>query len=41
MELSKLSKKELLVECDKLSITKCKSTKYKNKYEIIKLIRTV
>jgi DNA adenine methylase len=38
MELSKLSKKELLVECDKLSITKCKSTKYKNKYEIIKLI---
>jgi DNA adenine methylase len=38
MELSKLSKKELLVECDKLNITKCKSTKYKNKYEIIKLI---
>jgi DNA adenine methylase len=35
MELSKLSKKELLVECDKLGITKCKS---KNKDELIKLI---
>ena len=35
MELSKLSKKELLVECDKLGITKYKS---KNKDEIIKLI---
>ena len=35
MELSKLSKKELLVECDKLGITKCKS---KSKDEIIKLI---
>lgn len=35
MELSKLSKKELLVECDKLGITKCKS---KRKDEIIKLI---
>jgi hypothetical protein len=34
MELSKLSKKELLVECDKLGITKCKS---KSKDEIIKL----
>ena len=30
-----LSKKELLIECDKLGITKCKS---KRKYEIIKLI---
>jgi DNA adenine methylase len=35
MKLSKLSKKELLVECDKLGITKCKS---KSKDEIIKLI---
>ena len=30
-----LSKKELLIECDKLGITKCKS---KRKYEILKLI---
>ena len=30
-----LSKKELLVECDKLGITKCKS---KSKDEILKLI---
>jgi len=37
MELSKLSKKELLVECDKLGITKCKS---KSKDEIIKLINS-
>lgn len=37
MELSNLSKKELLVECDKLGIIKCKS---KNKDEIIKLINT-
>ena len=37
MELSNLSKKELLVECDKLGITKCKS---KNKDEIIKLINS-
>jgi DNA adenine methylase len=37
MELSKLSKKELLVECDKLGITKCKS---KGKDELIKLINS-
>jgi DNA adenine methylase len=37
MELSNLSKKELLVECDKLGIIKCKS---KNKDEIIKLINS-
>jgi DNA adenine methylase len=37
MELSKLSKKELLVECDKLGISKCKS---KSKDEIIKLINS-
>ena len=37
MELSNLSKKELLIECDKLGITKCKS---KNKDEIIKLINS-
>ena len=37
MELTKLSKKELLVECDKLGISKCKS---KNKNEIIKLINS-
>jgi DNA adenine methylase len=35
MELMKLSKKELMVECDKLGITKCKS---KSKDELIKLI---
>lgn len=35
MDFSNLSKKELLVECDKLGITKCKS---KNKDEIIKLL---
>ena len=32
MELNKLSKKELLVNCDKLGITKCKS---KSKKELI------
>ena len=37
MELLNLSKKELLDECDKLGIIKCKS---KNKDEIIKLINT-
>lgn len=37
MELSKLSKKQLLVECGKLGVTKCKS---KRKDEIIKLINT-
>ncbi len=37
MELSKLSKKELLVECDKLGITNCKS---KCKDEIINLINS-
>ena len=37
MELFKLSKKELLIECDKLGITKCKS---KRKEEIIRLINT-
>ena len=37
MELSKLTKKELLVECDKLGISKCKS---KSKDEIIKLINS-
>lgn len=35
MKLSKMSKKELLVECNKLGITKCKS---KRKDEIIKII---
>jgi DNA adenine methylase len=35
MELSKFSKKELLAECNKLGINKCKS---KNKNEIINLI---
>ena len=37
MELLNLSKKELLDECDKLGIIKCKS---KNKDEIIKLINS-
>ncbi len=37
MKLSKLTKKELLVECDKLGIIKCKS---KSKDELIKLIDT-
>ena len=37
MDLSKLSKKELLVECDKLGITKCKS---KSKEDVIKLFHT-
>ncbi len=37
MDLSKLSKKELLIECDKLGITKCKS---KGKDELIKLINS-
>ena len=37
MDLSKLSKKELLVECDKLGITKCKS---KSKEDVIKLLHT-
>jgi DNA adenine methylase len=37
MELYNLSKKELLLECDKLGITKCKS---KSKNEIIKLINS-
>ena len=37
MDLSKLSKKELLVECDKLGITKCKS---KCKEDLLKLIHT-
>ena len=35
MDLSKLSKQDLLVECEKLDIVKCKS---KNKSELIKLI---
>jgi DNA (cytosine-5)-methyltransferase 1 len=35
MELTKLSKNELLVKCEELGITKCKS---KNKTELIKLI---
>ena len=35
MELTKLSKKELLVKCDEMGITKCKS---KGKEELIKLI---
>lgn len=35
MDLTKLSKNELLVKCEELGITKCKS---KNKTELIKLI---
>ena len=37
MELTKLSKKELLIKCDNLGITKCKS---KCKEDLIKLIST-
>lgn len=38
MDLSKLSKKELLFECDKIGITKCKS---KNKDELLKLLNLI
>jgi hypothetical protein len=37
MELTKLSKKELLIHCNKLGLTKCKS---KCKNDLIKLINT-
>ena len=36
MDLSKLSKEELLIKCDELQIVKCKS---KNKSELIDLIK--
>jgi hypothetical protein len=38
MDLTKLSKIELLVKCQENGIKKCKSTKYKNKEKLIDLI---
>ena len=39
MDLTKLSKQKLLEKCQEFGIKKCKSTKYKNKEELIDLLK--